>query len=62
MANCKRCDRCGWCYDRVEHGSAIVTMSIFGHGDLKGFDLCPECTETLIKWLNVSKKEEKSDD
>lgn len=64
MANVKRCDRCGWCYDKVENDTSILTIQIFGRG-AKGngsVDLCVECTEKLMKWLNEFKKKEENHD
>ena len=57
MANCKRCDRCGWCYGKVEDDSSVLTIHIFNRGSAT-FDLCVECTEKLMTWLNEFKKKE----
>lgn len=58
MANCKRCDRCGWCYDKVEHGSSILRLQIYSTGETI-MDLCDECTSKLVDWLKEFKKDDK---
>ena len=61
MANCKRCDRCGLCYDKLEHGSSLLNIQIFGISD-ETYDLCVECTKGLTRWLNDRDCEEEHHD
>ena len=58
MANVKRCDRCGWCYEKTETGSSILRLQIFPSGETI-MDLCEECTCKLIDWLKELKKDDK---
>lgn len=57
MANVKRCDRCGWCYDKMESGSGLVTLNVYEKERAEAIDLCKECTSKLITWLKELKKE-----
>lgn len=60
MANVKRCDRCGWCYEKTETGSGLVSLNVYGKGIAHdAVDLCEECTSKLIDWLKELKKDDK---
>ena len=61
MANVKRCDRCGLCYERMESGSGLVTLNVYGGEIADNLDLCKECTSKLLNWLKEPKKEEYHD-
>ena len=60
MANCKRCDRCGLCYDKLDNGSSLLNIQIFSISN-ETYDLCVECTKKLTTWLNEFKKESQND-
>lgn len=49
MSEAKKCDRCKEFYEPFNPGRYIVEGSK-GLGD-KIVDLCPNCTDTLKKWL-----------
>ena len=57
MANVKRCDRCGWCYDKMEHGSGLISMNVYGKAIKDNIDLCEKCTSKLIDWIADSEEE-----
>lgn len=58
MATVKRCDRCGWCYEKMESGSGLITLNVYAEGIADNLDLCKECTNKLLDWLKEPKKEE----
>lgn len=59
MTNAKKCDRCGKLYELydgyevVKGGNMYNTLGLFNHWDsaIQSYDLCPECMESLIKWI-----------
>ena len=64
------CDRCGKEMDSNElpsfsqaakliAGINYMLTSRFGMGDIKQYDLCPDCQSDLYDWLNDGGKEEK---
>lgn len=74
MSDAKRCDRCGKFYVKssipfAKYGTSIINgeytvivgAALFTQipGVDKSFDLCDECLEQLINWLECQKKGEK---
>lgn len=58
MASAKQCDRCGKFYSNYQTTSGgfngILTANIDQSGKYYSksiYDLCPECMEQLIEWL-----------
>lgn len=50
MSKARKCDRCGKFYDEYQ-ADYHVTMKK-GAYNCKSLDLCPDCTNKLIKWLD----------
>ena len=67
MANARKCDRCGLYYNEynvkynAEKINGINLLNIgwnnkyFSHGP---YDLCPTCSDELMKWLRKEKESE----
>ena len=60
MANAKRCDRCGLYYDEynIRNNSEKINIVMIINIDSKDdyyshgpYDLCPACSNELMKWL-----------
>ena len=62
MADAKKCDRCGNYYERDHTNNRRVIIhrdNNFGAA-MKGWDICPSCTESLYLFMNEFKKQEVS--
>ena len=60
MANAKKCDRCGLYYDEynIRNNSEKINIAMIINIDSKNdyyshgpYDLCPVCSDELMKWL-----------
>ena len=49
MSKAKKCDRCGKFYDFFEADYHVTKKKGTYNG--KALDLCPDCTQKLIKWM-----------
>ena len=49
MSKARKCDRCGKFYEDYESAYHVTTTK--GAYTNKTVDLCPDCTQKLIKWL-----------
>lgn len=66
MANARKCDRCGLYYDEYnvkyneEKINGVNLLNIvsndkcFSHGP---YDLCPACSDELMKWFRKENKD-----
>lgn len=50
MSKAYKCDRCKKLYEKNNLGTLGYRVAHFG-AKLDDVDLCPECTDTFIKWL-----------
>lgn len=66
MANAKMCDRCGKFYEiynkkkDVNHPNGYMLLNIDEKGRYYShdtIDLCPECTDSLNKWIHLTEDE-----
>lgn len=64
----RKCDRCGKFYERYgptfnypDKPNGIVYAALYDdhtYRGLKKFDLCPECTDKLKKWISEEYSDE----
>ena len=70
MAAAKKCDRCNKLYEgynlanSAKKFNGIQTLNIDLQGryrDHKVMDLCPDCSNSFMEWLNAFEENEKED-
>lgn len=64
MSNVKRCDRCFGLYLKKDTPNRTIgTIKVYDDTDyiLAEFDICPTCSNKLMKWLSLDKEELKVD-
>lgn len=50
MSDAKKCDRCGKFYEPYPDGQRVMNTDLLPH--VAYYDLCPDCNDDLIDWVN----------